>query len=247
MNKLENDLLNMVKKNKQEYLHLPNESLDLKKTSSIILIEKTESYLEQEKYSNFMLKAYANKCYCYLNDLKRLKTDYKKSLDNVKFEPSKWIPSKLDIGNLVIPNFKYSNRDSIAISKEISNVNFYLQPENQKILPKIMFKRHVPFNKNNYIFNEKVFTVMNDVVELSDEAKESSLCEKFGICYDSIENIYLCDFRKDSILIIDKEFRKIKKIESKPTSNDDNQNKNVAIKQNRFKPLNVRFVQTIFV
>ena len=83
---------------------------------------------------------------------------------------------------------------------------------------------------------------MHDVSEIS-ESKNCNLSEKFGICYDNIENIYLCDFRKNSVLIIDKEFKKIKKIESKQsTTENDN-----SVRKARFKPLNVRFVQTIFV
>ena len=163
----------------------------------------------------------------------------------MKFVESKWLPSKLEIGNLVIPNFHYSNRDSLIISNEIANVNFYLKPENQNFLPKIMFQHRLPFNKSNYILNEKEFTMMGDISKISEEESEGgNLSEKFGICYDSIENIYLCDFRKDSVLIVDKEFKKIKKIESKP-SYDEDEAKNLKI--NRIKPLNVRFVQTIFI
>ncbi len=244
LTKLENELLGMVKKNKDDYFKIPNESLKSRKDSSIKLIELTENYLLQEKYSNFMLKAYANKCYCFINDIKILKSEYDKNLKNLKFVSSKWLPTKLEVGFLKIPNFHYSNRDSLIISNEIANVNFYLKPENQNILPKIMFQNRLPFNKSNYVLNEKEFTVMNDISKISEETEGGNLCEKFGICYDSIENIYLCDFRKDSVLIVDKEFKKIKKIESKP-SHDENEAKNIKI--NRVKPLNVRFVQTIFI
>lgn len=278
LNRLEERLIKIVNIKKKQLIDEDKRYLDEKKETSAKLIHLAQSYLKKFKQNQqimrqkqqqqqllnsnsstkflslsnscqkneSILKLYVNKCYNCINELNNFKDEQTIKLNEIKFLKSKWIPSKLNIGTLIIPNLNYSNRDSLILSNEISNINYYLK--NRDYLPNVLLNDcKKKFDKNDYKLVEKNFTFINDLCKTE---KTTVATSNFGVCYDNIQNIYICDFNKNAALIIDKELSKIKKIVSKHSNNsydDDEEPEYDNVKKNTLKPLNYRFIQTIFV
>lgn len=146
-------------------------------------------------------------CQEFINELNNYNLNFYEKLKKVSFYASKWYPTITMVGEIIRNDFinleklRFTKPKLINFEKKLKNLNRLWNFNDEELFL-------TSLDDNKIIVLDNYFNVINEINEIDGIELNSPL----GICSDNVENIYLCDYANQRVLIIDKEFKKIKKI-----------------------------------